>query len=50
MDPDELHFNTSLTVRDKLAKKRECPQTTAFERERRAEAEPDGGPSAYQLH
>ena len=43
---DESHFNVSLIVRDKIT--RQCPQTTTFSRERRAEAVLNQGPSAYQ--
>ena len=43
---DEIHFNVSLIVRDKVT--RQCPQTTTFERDRRAEADSNRGPSAYQ--
>ena len=42
----ESHFNVSLIVRDKIS--RQCPQTTTFWRERRAEAESNRGSSAYQ--
>ena len=45
MGSDESHFNVSLIVRDKVT--RQCPQTTTFE-ERRAQAESNRGPSAYQ--
>ena len=45
MGSDEGHFNASLfIVRDKVT--RQCPQTTT--RARRAEAESNRGPSAYQ--
>ena len=43
---DESHFNVSLIARNKVT--RQCPQTTTFWRERRAEAESNRGPSAYQ--
>ena len=43
---DESHFNVSLIVRDKV--KRQSPQTTTFEEKRRAEADSNRGPSAYQ--
>ena len=33
-------------VRDKVT--RQCPQTTTFERDRKAEADSNRGPSAYQ--
>ena len=49
MGSDESHFNGVffLIVRDKVS--RQFPQTTIFFlRERRAEAESDRGPSAYQ--
>ena len=46
MVSEESHFNVSLTMRDKVT--RQCPQTTTFERERRAEAVSNRGPSAYQ--
>ena len=46
MASDESHFNVSLNVRDKVP--RQCPQTPTFRRERRAEAESNRGPSAYQ--
>ena len=47
MGSDESHFNVSLIVRDKVT--RHCPQITTFcGRERRAEAESNRGPSAYQ--
>ena len=46
---DESHFNVSLTVRDKVT--RECPQTTTFWSERRAEANSNRGPaSGYQTN
>ena len=45
---DESRFNVSLTVRDKVT--RQCPQTTIFEEKRRAEADSNRGPSAYQLN
>ena len=41
---DESHFNVSLIVRDEVTK--QCPQTTTFSRERRAEAESNQSPSA----
>ena len=43
---DDSHFNVSLVVRDKVT--RQCPQTTTFWRERKAEADSNRGPSAYQ--
>ena len=43
---DESHFNVSLIVTDKVT--RQCPQTTTFEEKRRAEADSNRGPSAYQ--
>ena len=43
---DESHFNVSLIVRDEVT--RQCLQTTTFWRERRAEADSNRGPSAYQ--
>ena len=46
MGSDESHFNVSLTVRDKVT--RQCPQYYNFWRERRAEADSNRGPSAYQ--
>ena len=47
MGSDERHFNASLIARDKVT--RQCPQTTnLFRTERRAEAESNLGPSAYQ--
>ena len=46
MGSDESHFNVSLFVRGKVT--RQCPQTTTFEGERRAEADSNRGPSAYQ--
>ena len=42
---DEIHFNVSLIMRDKITG--QCPQNN-FGRERRAEAESNRGPSAYQ--
>ena len=45
MGSDESHFNVSLIVRDKVT--RQCPQTTTFEKKRRAEAVSNRGPSAY---
>ena len=42
----ESHFNVSLIVRDKVT--RQCQLTTTFEEERRAEAESNQAPSAYQ--
>ena len=42
MNSDESHFNVSLITRDKV-----CPQTTTFSK-RRAEADLNRGPSAYQ--
>ena len=48
MGSDESHFNVSLIVRDKLTRQR--PQTTAFEKKkkRRAEAESNRSPYAYE--
>ena len=46
MGRDESHFNVSLTARDKVT--RQCPQTTTFEENRRAEADSNRSPSAYQ--
>ena len=46
MGSDESHFNVSLIVKDKVT--RHCPETTTFERERRAEADSNRGPSAYE--
>ena len=46
MCSDESHFNVSLIVRDKVT--RQCPQTTIFLIERRAEAVSSQGLSAYQ--
>ena len=44
---DDSHFNGSLIVRDTVT--RQCPQTTTFEEtERRAEADSNRGPFAYQ--
>ena len=43
---DESHFNVSLIVREKVT--RQSPQTTTFEEKRRAEADSNRGPSAYQ--
>ena len=44
---DESHFNVTLIVRDKVT--RQYPQTTTFEAsERRAQADSNRGPSAYQ--
>ena len=44
---DESHFNVSLIVRDKVTI--QCPSTDHnFRRERRAEADSNRGPSAYQ--
>ena len=40
------HFNVSLIVRDKVT--RQCLLTTTLEEERRAEAESNRAPSAYQ--
>ena len=45
MGSDESRFNVSLIVRDEVT--RQCTQTTTFE-DRRAEAESNRGPSAYQ--
>ena len=42
---DESYFNVSLIVRDKVSRQR--PQTTTFD-EKRAEADSNRGPSAYQ--
>ena len=46
MGSDESSFHVSLIVRDKVT--RQCPQTTTFEGKRRAEANSNRGPSAYQ--
>ena len=47
MGSDENHFNVSLIVMDKVT--RQCPQNhNLFRRERRAEAESNRGPPAYQ--
>ena len=46
MGSDESHFNVSLIERDKVT--RQCPQTTTFEEKRRAAAESNRSPSAYQ--
>ena len=46
MGSDVSHFNVSLIVRDKVT--RQCPQTTILEEKRRAEADSNWGPSAYQ--
>ena len=47
MGSDESHFNVSLIVTDKVT--RQCPETAIFEeRERRAEADSNRGPSAHQ--
>ena len=46
MGSDESHFNVSLIVRDKVT--RQCPQTTTLGSERRAAADSNRGPSAYQ--
>ena len=46
MGSDESHFNVSLIVRDKVTK--QCPQTTTFWRERKAEAVSNRGSSASQ--
>ena len=46
MGSDESHFDVSMIVRDKVT--RQCPQTTIVLRERRAEANSNRGPSAYQ--
>ena len=42
----ESHFNASLIVRDKAT--RQYPQTTTFLKRKRAEADSNRGPSAYQ--
>ena len=44
MSSDERHFNVSLIVRDEVTS--QCPQTTAFLRERNTEADSNRGPSA----
>ena len=46
VDSNESHLNVSLIVRDKAT--RQCPQTTAFWKERRANADLNRGPSACQ--
>ena len=46
MGSDESRFNVSLIVRDKVTG--QCPQTTTFWRERRAEAVSNRGSSASQ--
>ena len=46
MGSDESHFNVSLIVRDKSHKT--VSTNNKFRRERRAEAESNRGPSAYQ--
>ena len=46
MDREEGHFNVPLSVRDKV--KGQCPQTTIFLRESRAEADWNRGHSANQ--
>ena len=46
MGNDERHFNVSSTVRDNVT--RQCPQTTTFCTESRAEADSNRGLSAYQ--
>ena len=48
MGSDESHFNVWLIVRDKIT--RQCPKTTSFWRERRAEAVSSRGLSAYQTN
>ena len=42
----ESRFNASLIVRDKAT--RQCPRTTTFLKRKRAEADSNRGPSAYQ--
>ena len=44
----ESQFNVSFIVRDKVT--RQCPQAITFWREKRAEADSNRGPSAYQLN
>ena len=46
MGSGENHVNVWLIVKKKVT--RQCPQTTTFWRERRAEAVSNRGPSAYQ--
>ena len=46
MGSDERHFSVSLIVMEKAT--RQCPQTTTFWRERRADAESNRSPSASQ--
>ena len=46
MGNDESHFNVSLIVRDKVT--RQVSTGHNFPRERRAEADSNRGPSAYQ--
>ena len=45
MGSDESHFNVSVIVRDKVA--RRCPETAAFWKECRAEADSNRDPSGY---
>ena len=46
MGRHQSHFKVSLIARDKIT--RQFPHTTSFGREKRAEADSNGGPSAYQ--
>ena len=46
MGSDESHFNVLLIVRDAVTRQR--PESTIFLRERRAEADSNRCPSAYQ--
>ena len=46
MGSDESHFNVALIVRDKAT--RQCPHNHNFGRERRAGADSNRVPSAYQ--
>ena len=46
MGSDECRFTVSLIMRDEVS--RQCPQTTTFWRERRADAESNRSPFAYQ--
>ena len=48
MSSDENHFNVSLIVRDKVTRLSTNHSCCFFRRERKAEAESNQGPSAYQ--
>ena len=48
MGSDESHFNVSLIVTDKLSHKTVSTDHNFWSRERRAEAESNQGPAAYQ--